>query len=60
MGMSETRVVTVNVTGFDPWSYDENGNGEIDKDEVMAAVTDYFEEIITKDQLMEVITLYFI
>ena len=61
-GMSTTRVVTVNVTvtGFDPWIYDENGNEKIDKDEVIAAIADYFEGKITKDQLVEVITLYFI
>lgn len=56
-GMSEMRVVTV--TEFNPWSYDENGDGAIDKDEAMAAVMDYFDGKITKDQVMEVILLYF-
>ena len=33
--------------------------GEIDKSEAVAAVIDYFEGIITKDEALEVILLYF-
>ena len=59
LGVSESRVVTVNVPEFDPWSYDTNGDGKIDKDEAIAAVLDYFAGKITKEQVIEVILLYF-
>jgi len=56
-GMSETRTVTVK--GFDPWNYDTDGNGEIDKGEAVGAVIDYFAGDKTKEQVIKVILLYF-
>jgi len=44
---------------FDPWYYDEDGSGAIEKNEALAAVSDYFEGLITKVQVMQVIVLYF-
>lgn len=44
---------------FDPWVYDINGDGKIDKSEAIDAVQDYFEGEITKEQAIEVIQLYF-
>ena len=44
---------------FDPWYYDEDGSGAIEKDEAVAAVNDYFLGQITKAQVVEVIVLYF-
>ena len=42
--------------------YDENDNNRIDKDEALVAINDYLfgvgDEQITKDQVLEVITLY--
>ena len=45
--------------GWDPWAYDEDGSGAIEKDEAVAAVNDYFLGQITKAQVVEVIVLYF-
>jgi len=45
---------------WDPWVYDENGDGVIQKMEALQAVQDYFAEKITKAQVLEVIQLYFI
>lgn len=53
--------VAVSIT-FDPWVYDYlygNGDGEISKSEAITAVMDYFEGVITKQQAIEVIVLYF-
>ena len=42
-----------------PWIYDENGNGTIDREEAVHAVQDYFADKITRDQVIEVLKLYF-
>jgi len=42
---------------FDPWSYDFNGDGYIDKAERLQATADYYADIITKDQLNQVLAL---
>ena len=39
--------------------YDADNNGLINKDEVLAALFDYFADLITKPQAMEVVNLYF-
>lgn len=44
---------------FNPWDYDSNSNGVIDVNEVIHAIQDYFEGIITYEQVMQVITLYY-
>ncbi|MCK4736839.1 MAG: hypothetical protein KAT65_30575, partial [Methanophagales archaeon] len=44
---------------FDPWRYDINGDGIIEKGEVIDAVRDYFNDMITKEQVIEVIKIYF-
>ena len=46
---------------FDPWSYDADGNGMIDRPEVITAIRDYFADppIITRDEVIMVIRLYF-
>ncbi len=45
---------------WDPWIYDENKNGEIDKMEAIQAVKDYFDGIIkNKMHAIEVVKLYF-
>ncbi len=44
---------------WDPWVYDENKNGEIDKMEAIQAVMDYFDGVISKMQAIEVVMLYF-
>ena len=39
--------------------YDLNRNGSIEKDEVIAAITDYFVGLIEKDVVLEVVAAYF-
>ena len=39
--------------------YDANNNEVIDREEAIAAVTDYFRGIITKEETIEIIRLYF-
>jgi len=57
---TKTDTVSVTVSGvFDPWIYDEDEDGVIDKTEALTAVTGYFAGDITKAQALEVITLYF-
>ena len=55
-GASTTIAVTIVVTEVD---YDANKDGAIDRDEVLAAVVDYFASRITKDEVMAVIVRYF-
>jgi len=43
----------------DPWGYDENSDGIIQKMEAIHAVMDYFSQKITKAQAIEVVMLYF-
>ena len=43
----------------DPWDYDANEDGVIDKSEAVAAVWDYFDGLITKDLAIAVLWLYF-
>ena len=38
--------------------YDDDGDGMISRSEVIAAISDYFDEIITREQVTAVITLY--
>ena len=38
------------VSDFDPWIYDFNCNGQIDKDEVQAVLDDYTENKINKEE----------
>ncbi|MBN2187561.1 MAG: hypothetical protein JW732_08990 [Dehalococcoidia bacterium] len=44
---------------FDPWAYDENQDGIIQKMEAIHAIQDYFSGKISKAQAIEVIMLYF-
>lgn len=44
---------------FDPMVYDANLDGVIDKPEVIAAITDYFGDSITKEDAIAVIMEYF-
>ena len=42
-----------------PADYDANGNGTIERDEVVLAIRDYFADLITRDEVVEVIRYYF-
>ena len=55
----DTITVTITVT-FDLLDeYDANNNGVIDRDEVIAAIRDYFKLLVTRDDVIGVIQLYF-
>lgn len=48
------------VAPFDPWTYDTDvPYGELSKAEVLVAINDYFDETIDKDQVLQVVILYF-
>nr|QNO45895.1 Tol-Pal system protein TolB [Methanosarcinales archaeon ANME-2c ERB4]QNO53496.1 Tol-Pal system protein TolB [Methanosarcinales archaeon ANME-1 ERB6] len=44
---------------WDPWIYDTNGNGVIEKNEAGNAAKDYFDGKITMEQALEVLLLHF-
>jgi len=57
-GITETDTVSVAVSVFDPWVYDD-GDGDMVITEVLTAISDYFAGEITIIQVLEVVTLYF-
>ena len=64
LGLSATVTVTIAVANVGLGSplgdaYDADGNEAIDRDEVLAAVADYFADRITKEEAVAVIQLYF-
>ena len=63
-GDSATITVTITVTtstlGELGDRYDANGNGVIEKEEVLDAIDDYFDNLITKDDVLDLIDLYFL
>lgn len=44
---------------FNPMVYDTNSNGMIEKSEAISSIIDYFEDRITKDEVIAVIMEYF-
>ena len=57
---SDTITVTITVTDVDPGTpYDTNNDEVIDRSEALAAVTDYFSDLIDKDEVLRVLRLYF-
>jgi len=57
---TDTATVTViEEGGFDPGIYDEDEDGEISKDEAQDAVDDYDAGLISRDDALAVIKLYF-
>ena len=64
LGLSATVTVAIAVTNVGLGSplgdaYDADGNEAVDRDEVLAAVADYFADRITKEEAVAVIQLYF-
>ena len=52
-----TVIIIVTDVGLGP--YDADNNEVIDRDEVLAAVTDYLKGVLSKEETLEVIKLYF-
>ena len=44
---------------WDPWEYDTDSDGIVQKVEAIHAIQDYFSQKISKAQAIEVIMLYF-
>ncbi len=58
-GFGAIIIVTIEVTEASFSQYDLNNNNKIDKEEVIAAVGDYFDGDITKEEVIELVKLYF-
>ena len=62
-GVSSTAEVVIHISDVEltgvGLKYDANGNEVIDREEAIAAVTDYFKGLITKEETIDVIRLYF-
>ena len=58
-GFGAIIIVAIEVVEAMHHRYDANRNGNIERDEVIAAVKDYFEGTITKEELIELVKLYF-
>ena len=62
-GASATIVVTITVTNVDlpgmANDYDVDNNETIDRNEAIAAVADYFSVVISKEEAIEIVQLYF-
>ena len=58
-GTGSIIIVVIEVVEAALHLYDVNGDGIIEKDEVLAAASDYFAELIDKPLVLEVIALYF-
>jgi len=56
---TETKIGYITVLFEDPWVYDANEDGTVEKSEVILAVQHYFDGRITKAQAIEVAMLYF-
>ncbi len=58
-GFGAIIIVAIEVVEATHHPYDANRNGVIERDEVIAAVADYFNGDITKGEVIELVKLYF-
>ena len=58
-GFGAIIIVAIEVVEAMHHLYDANRNGNIERDEVIAAVKDYFDGDISKDEVIDLIKLYF-
>ena len=58
-GFGTIIIVTIEVTEASFSKYDLNNNNKIERDEVVAAIGDYFDGDISKDEVIELVKLYF-
>ena len=58
-GVGAIIIVVISVTEATHHPYDEDRSGTIERDEVVAAVKDYFEGLITKNDVVDLVKLYF-
>ena len=53
-------LVATTAANAEPEDYDTNANGILEKNEVLAVIIDYFRDRISKDDVLEVLVLYFL
>ena len=58
-GTGALITVTIEVTDIDHGHYDLDDNERIERGEVIASISDYFKSIIGKDEVIQLIRLYF-
>ena len=58
-GFGAIIIVAIEVVEATHHRYDVNGNGTIERDEVLKAVADYFGGLISREEVLEVVKLYF-
>ena len=58
-GFGAIIIVTIEVTEASFSQYDLNNNNKIERDEVVAAISDYFAGDISKEEVIELVKLYF-
>ena len=58
-GTGALITVAIEVMDIDHGPYDLDGNEQIERGEVMAAISDYFKSVIGKDEVIQLIRLYF-
>ena len=58
-GVGAIIIVVINVTEASHHRYDLDQDGNIERVEVVAAVKDYFDGLITKDDVIELVKMYF-
>ena len=58
-GFGAIIIVIVEVAEATHHPYDVDRNGRIERNEVIAAIGDYFDGEISKDEIIELVKLYF-
>ena len=58
-GTGALTIVNIIVVDIDHGPYDLDSNEQIDRNEVMASISDYFKSLIGKDEVIRLIRLYF-
>ena len=58
-GLGALITFTIEVTDIDHGPYDLDDNEQIERGEVIASISDYFKSIIGKDEVIQLIRLYF-
>ena len=58
-GLGALTIVNIIVLDIDHGPYDLDSNEQIDRNEVLASISDYFKSLIGKDEVIRLIRLYF-
>ena len=58
-GFGALVIVNIEVTDIDHGPYDLDDNERIERGEVIASISDYFKSVIGKDEVIQLIRLYF-